>query len=276
MEYVLIYIGVIVAVIIVAILWGKFDPKIKAANARYEKKLSKNETTTKLTDEQKHWLGLVDIRVNAIPFNYLKEIYTIDSYGNEHFNEYKINEHRVPKDKIQEVAQSRVDGLLDIKNYIKTNGSEAQKFHYESSLKGAVLYASSIVSKRKQSKKEVIKQYEVNNEIPASIESPIEGYKILKRDMTGLLTYFKEMPNMERIYNEFTYSIRNGNSIKDYLNDAKVMDDHEVRSIVEKGFDVIAGFLNDMLEIQENSELRRDFNACKEATTILRAENISK
>ena len=39
MVYILIYIGVIVVVIIGATLWGKFDPKVKAANAEYEKSL---------------------------------------------------------------------------------------------------------------------------------------------------------------------------------------------------------------------------------------------
>ena len=107
-------------------------------------KQPKKGTTTELTDYQKHWLGLVDMRVNAVPLDSIKEIHTVDSYGEGHFNEYKLNEHRVPKDERQEVAKSRVDGLLSIKDYIKSNGSEEQKFHYESSLKGAELYASSL------------------------------------------------------------------------------------------------------------------------------------
>jgi|TARA_B110000858_G_C17502508_1_gene336646 hypothetical protein len=98
----------------------------------------------RLTDEQKHWLGLVDIRVNALPFDFIKRTYTVDSMGKEHFIEYKNNEFRVPKDKIQEVALSRIEGLLSIRDYIKSNGSKKQKFHYESSLKGALLYASSL------------------------------------------------------------------------------------------------------------------------------------
>jgi len=107
-------------------------------------KQPKKGTTTKLTDYQTHWLGLVDIRVDAISFDFIKKEYTVDSHGEGHYDEYKINEHRVPKEKRQEVAQSRVDGLLSIKDYIKNYGSEEQKFHYESSLKGAVLYASSL------------------------------------------------------------------------------------------------------------------------------------
>ena len=113
---------------------------------------SKQPKKETLTDYQTHWLGLVDIRVDAVSFDFIKKEHTVDSYGEEHNNEYKINEHSVPKDKRQEVAQSRVDGLLSIKDYIKNNGSEEQKFHYESSLKGAVLYASSLENNSDQIK----------------------------------------------------------------------------------------------------------------------------
>jgi|TARA_B110000858_G_C17718179_1_gene433927 hypothetical protein len=112
----------------------------KKTTSRPEKK----ETTTKLSDNHKHWIGLVDIRVNSLPFDFIKRTYTVNSMGQEHFLEYKNNEFNVPKDKRNEVALSRVEGLSSIRNYIKSNGSKAQKFHYESSLKGALLYASSL------------------------------------------------------------------------------------------------------------------------------------
>ena len=51
-----------------------------------------------------------------------------------------------------------------------------------------------------------------------------------------------------------------------------MMDDDEIRAITGKGFGVIAGFLEDMLKIQENAELRKDFNACVEAKKILQAK----
>ena len=47
MVYILIYIGVIVVVIIGATLWGKFDPKVKAANAEYEKSLEGKSSNKK-------------------------------------------------------------------------------------------------------------------------------------------------------------------------------------------------------------------------------------
>ena len=107
-------------------------------------KNSKKETTTKLNDSQKHWLGLVDIRVNALPFDFIKRTYTVDSLGKEHFDEYKINEYQVPQDKREEVALARVEGLSSIRDYIQSNGSKEQKFHLDSSIKGALLYASSL------------------------------------------------------------------------------------------------------------------------------------
>ena len=48
-----------------------------------------------------------------------------------------------------------------------------------------------------------------------------------------------------------------------------MINDEEISSIVGKGFDVIAGFLEDMLKIRENQELRKDFEACNEARNIL-------
>ena len=104
----------------------------------------KKETKIRLTADQKHWLNLVDIRVNAMSFDFIERTYTIDSMGEEHASEYINNEFKVPKDKRKEVALSRVDGLSSIRDYIKSKGSKKQKFHYESSLKGAELYASSL------------------------------------------------------------------------------------------------------------------------------------
>jgi len=129
-----------------------------------------------------------------------------------------------------------------------------------------------LFGKRKQSKLSVADQYKLLTDSPASIETEVEGHKMFKRDMTGLFAYFKERPDMERLYNEFTHLIRNELTVSEYLNGANVMDDLEVRSAVKKGFGDIAGFLKDMLEIQDNEELRKDFNACKEAVSILKGE----
>ena len=123
--------------------------------------------------------------------------------------------------------------------------------------------------KGKPSKEEVVKQYKIEDDMPGSLDVNVEGKKLFKRDMTGLLEYFKEMPNMERIYNEFTQAIRNGYTVEKYLNNANLINDDEIRSIAGKGFDIIAGFLKDMLKIQDNPELKKDFEACIEAKNIL-------
>ena len=99
---------------------------------------------TKLNKSQKHWFGLVDMRANALEFNFLKKTYTPTTYGMEHFQEYRDNEFQVPENKREKVALDRVKGLASIQNYIKSNGSKKQKFHFRASLYGAILYASSL------------------------------------------------------------------------------------------------------------------------------------
>jgi hypothetical protein len=145
MVYILIYIGVIVVVIIGATLWGKFDPKVKATNAEYEKSLAN------LKNEDDTTVGL----------------------NNE----------------------SNVD-------HLNTEN---------------VLY---------------------------------------RKDVSGLMLYFKKMNNMQRLFNELTNAIRNGSSVKQYLIDANIMKDQNTMRIVATGFTDISSFLKGMLEIKENDELR--------------------
>jgi hypothetical protein len=169
MNYILIFFGAIVLFALVSYLMGSsvkndnldLDKKSKerkermerlrddkeeqsAAKSSTKKPKPKKETTTKLTDDHKYWLGLIDTRVNSMPFDFIKRTYTVNSLGEDHFDEYKNNEFRVPKDKRKEVALSRLKGLSSIRDYIKSNGSKAQKFHLDSSIKGALLYASSL------------------------------------------------------------------------------------------------------------------------------------
>ena len=105
---------------------------------------ARKKSLNKLTDDQKYWLGVVDMRVNTLPFDFIEKTETIDSLGKEHFNEYKVNEYKIPQENREKVALTRVQGLSSIGDYIKSSGSKEQRFHYESSLKGALLYASSL------------------------------------------------------------------------------------------------------------------------------------
>ena len=115
----------------------------------------------------------------------------------------------------------------------------------------------------------VTEQYSLNDGLPPVLDSEAPDSKLFKRDMSGLIQYFKEMPNMERIYNEFSHAIRNGYTVENYLSEANLMDDAEIREIAGKGFSIIVGFLTDMLKIQENKEVRKDLEACKKAVIIL-------
>jgi len=47
------------------------------------------------------------------------------------------------------------------------------------------------------------------------------------------------------------------------------MKDEEIRAILIIGFSDVSSFLKDMLNIKENGELRRDYEALKEAINIL-------
>lgn len=124
-------------------------------------------------------------------------------------------------------------------------------------------------SKKKPTKKEIINQYKKDNDLPETMNFMPGGPKMFKRDMTGLMAYFKEMTNMERIFNELTAAIRNGYTVEKYLKGANLMDDPEIREIAARGFNDVASFLKDMLEINENPELKKDYDACVEAVKIL-------
>ena len=209
------------------------------------KDFDKKNKNTNLTDYQKHWLRLVDIRVNAASFD-VKEYHTVDSHGVDHFNQYKIDEYKVPEDKRLEVAKSRVEGLLSIKDYIKTNGSEDQKFHHASSLKGAILYASSLgLDFEKKLEKDEDFQETKNlsdkrlNIIKDFIGEPLQKYSVFIKDkflraMANLQSgnHQTAAKELERIIEEDNYMLPayyNLSAIKinykqDYIGAIKILD----------------------------------------------------
>ena len=119
----------------------------------------------------------------------------------------------------------------------------------------------------KKSKEESKNSYELNNDLPD--KDNLLGQDLYKRDLTGLKAYFNDRPNMERIFNELTFAIRSGYSVKAYLSESNLMSDPEIKSILIIGFGDVSSFLYDMLNIKENGELRRDYEALKEAINIL-------
>ncbi len=84
-----------------------------------------------------------------------------------------------------------------------------------------------------------------------------------------LIEYLKDRPNINRIYDEFTHSIRNGYTVEKYLNDANLMTSNEVKFVASGSFLDIANILQGILEENEYVEVRKDFNALKEAINIL-------
>ena len=112
-------------------------------------------------------------------------------------------------------------------------------------------------------------KYTIDDNLPPVIENKSGGNRIYKKDFKGLQEYLKEMPNMDRIFNELTYSIRNGLTVKSYLKDANIMEDPEISNAALKGFFDIQEFLEGMYSINKNDELNKDISACKEAIQIL-------
>lgn len=130
---------------------GLDDTLLIELNNKYPVSQSKEWLTN---DAQQSWINLLNGRVTAMPLNSDSSglrsggdmLYGggVDGLGEMHFDEYKSNEFQVPEDKREEVALGRIEGLLSIRDYIKSEGSKAHKFHLEASIKGALLYASSL------------------------------------------------------------------------------------------------------------------------------------
>ena len=116
------FIPVILFVLFIGWYFGLFDlkrnskssfsgSKVVSEPAPSKEEKTKKTFSTKLNEDQEKWLGLIDIRVNTIPFDFIERTYTVETLGEEHFSEYKMNESRIPKDERKEVALNRVNGL---------------------------------------------------------------------------------------------------------------------------------------------------------------------
>jgi hypothetical protein len=102
-----------------------------------------------LNKEQLYWIEVINKRVSVMPLNSEGTELSgvgggLDDLGKDHFDEYKNNEYRVPVDKRVDVALDRVTGFFSLKEYIESKGSKEQKFHLNASLKGALIYATSL------------------------------------------------------------------------------------------------------------------------------------
>ena len=112
----------------------------------------------------------------------------------------------------------------------------------------------------KRNSKNKSDNYQRDNDLPP--KEVVLGQTLYKRDITGFAVFLDDMPNMKRIFTELTWAIRNNHTVENYLTQANLMNDDEIRQIAKKGFTDIATFLSDMLEIKENEEVKKDLNAC--------------
>lgn len=166
---------------------------------------------------------------------------------------HEINGHYFLSHKLLTRSRLRLfSGLINNVKYI--NGEPIDDFHSDSS---------------QSIKKDLgAKQYGSNDGLSQVLDSQNSDTTSLKRDGSGLQQYFEKTPALEKIYYELTHAIRNGYSVEEYIKESNLMDS-SVGITVGKEFSTIAGFLSDMLNIQENEELRKDLEACKEAQKIL-------
>lgn len=115
-----------------------------------------------------------------------------------------------------------------------------------------------------KAKENINNPFNIADEMPPKIDE-----KLYKKDMSGLQAYFKEFPNMEHIFNQFTYAIRKESTVLGFLGEFGLLNDKKIRKATEKGFKDVSSFLEDMLKLQENTELRKDYEACVKALKIL-------
>lgn len=112
---------------------------------------SADNESVELSEDNKVWLGVIDMRVNAMSVlngitNTVLEMHSGDpeDLGLSHCLEYSNNDYQIPKSSRKQIAKERVKGLMGISDYINIHGSEDQKFHFKASLIGARCYAKSI------------------------------------------------------------------------------------------------------------------------------------
>ena len=91
---------------------------------------------------------------------------------------------------------------------------------------------------KSQKKETIVNQYKIDNELPESVSVSNESPIMYKRDMTGLVAYFKDMPNAEGLFNELSWAIRNGSDVEKYLKDANLLEDKEIKNIGVPSFDI--------------------------------------
>ena len=93
-----------------------------------------------LSDDQKYFLDAVKKRAQAL--GELKD-YDVEQLAYDHCDQYINDAERraIPKSMRKDVALDRIYGFTSIQEYISKNATKVEKFHFEASLQGAMLYA---------------------------------------------------------------------------------------------------------------------------------------
>jgi|TARA_B110001450_G_scaffold243022_1_gene253902 antitoxin component YwqK of YwqJK toxin-antitoxin module len=92
-------------------------------------------------------------------------------------------------------------------------------------------------------------------------------------ELSKLKNSLEKSPNLNKIFDEFTYAIRNGHTVREYLEQSDSFSAFETINILILGFTKIKDSIYKMLEKYEDSEFRVDFNALNEAIDILKKES---
>ena len=92
-------------------------------------------------------------------------------------------------------------------------------------------------------------------------------------EFSKLKNSLEKSPNLNKIFDEFTYAIRNGHTVREYLEQSDSFSAFETINILILGFTKIKDSIYKMLEKYEDSEFRVDFNALNEAIDILKKES---
>jgi len=120
----------------------------KVMMIRINKITVEDTETSNINEFDPYWIDLVNKRANSMPLNSdatkLSIGMSLEELAQDHANEYKSNEYRIPDDNRIGVAKDRLDGFYSIQGHLQKTGTKEQNFHLEASLKGAMIYASSL------------------------------------------------------------------------------------------------------------------------------------
>lgn len=91
----------------------------------------------------------------------------------------------------------------------------------------------------------------------------------MNKELEALMAYFKDRPNMERIFSELTGYVRLGNSVEDYIRESSGFEDAETSRIILDGFQNIYVFFDAIVSSSNNAEVKKDRDICEEAIQLI-------